>query len=82
MILRPFKRIKELEMIISTYESKTKQLTNENKELNEKIDSMTHQELYNPGVLCEGCKHHFTEKDYYGTYHYCTKNCLCKGREE
>jgi hypothetical protein len=89
MILRPWKKIKELEELIRSYEIDVEHYEHDKKffekrieQLKEKIDSMTRQELYNPGVWCAGCKHHFTEINCFGTNHYCSKNCLCKGREE
>lgn len=72
MILRPYKRIKELEGMVEGLKRDYHSLKEEKEERIRKEKKV----LHNPTALCAGCKH-FVVKTYG-----CKLDCKCDDREE
>lgn len=74
MILRPYKRIKELEESLSAVKELCEMLEGEKEErLRKKREGM-----HNPNALCEGCDN--VIKKNYG--YLCKLDCKCEDRKE
>ena len=79
MILRPYKRIKELEkekeILWKDYQDYLRLKREEGERLYKERES-----LHNPTALCEGCKNFIIQKT--GYPYGCKLDCKCKDREE
>lgn len=76
MILRPYKRIRELEGMVEGLKRDYHSLKEEKEERLRKEK----KGLHNPTALCDGCKH-FVVKTY-GYPYGCKLDCKCEDREE
>lgn len=79
MILRPYKKIKELEDIIWRMEDDKNRLKIELKKIENEEDRKK-EGLHKPTALCIGCKNLVTQM--YGYPYGCKLDCQCEDREE
>lgn len=76
MILRPYKRIKELEESLSAVKELCEMLEVEKEERLHKEK----KDMHNPTALCDGCKNLIRQS--YGYPYGYKLDCKCKDREE
>lgn len=76
MILRPYKRIRELEEMIDGLKRDYHSLKEEKEERLRKEK----EGLHNPTALCTGCIHSITQP--YGYPYACKLDCKCEDRRE